>query len=361
MIKEIEILGNTIPVWIALPVFFLLWVVIGMVAKKILFPILNFLAKKTSWKFDDLFLESLEIPFIIMVFVTGAVVAIEILTLHGEKGALTKYSIVCLKAGTIIAIVVFIDQFLSKLIETYSPKVELLRISKSLASGLVHGLVIVIGGLILLDSLGVSITPIIASLGIGSLAVALALQPTLENLFSGFQIILDRPIMPGQFIKLNTGEEGFVERVGWRSTWIRQLPNNMIVIPNKELVNSRVLNYHYPSAEQGVTVEVGVHYNSDLKKVERLVEDVGGHIMKTVKGGVPEFLPVVRYHSFGDSSINFTAVLRVKDVVDGSLVKHEFIKLLAERFSKEGIVIPYPVRAINTEQEKAVLNGMKAN
>ena len=218
---------------------------------------------------------------------------------------------------------------------------------------------IVIGGLVLLDSLGVSVTPIIASLGIGSLAVALALQPTLENLFSGIQIILDKLIIPGQYIKLGSGEEGYVERVGWRLTWIRQLPNNMVVIPNKELVNSRVVNYYYPSAEQGITMEVGVHYTSDLKKVERVTVEVGEEIMRTIQGGVPEFKPFIRYHSFQNSSINFTVVLRVKEFVDSFLIRHEFIKVLNERYAKEGIVIPYPIVALNTDQEKTALDVRK--
>jgi len=353
--REITLFGWQLPVWVVLPCFFAVWIFVGLAIKKVVFRAARFLARKTEWKFDDIFIESLNIPAYIFIAVLGVVVGVEYLLPRDEGVLLTRYSALSLKIGTLLSLVAFVDQFASRLIDTYSIHVEVLRISQSLAKGFLHVLVLVIGGLVLLDSLGISITPIIASLGIGSLAVALALQPTLENLFSGFQIIFDKLVIPGQFVKLSSGEEGFVERVGWRSTWVRQLPNNMVVIPNKDLVNSRITNYHYPSKDQAVLIEVGVHYSSELEKVEKVTIDVGEKIMAQVKGAVSDFKPFIRYHSFQNSSINFTVILRSQEFVDGFLVKHEFIKALTDRYRKEGIVIPYPIMAVNTEQEKAQL------
>ena len=102
-----------------------------------------------------------------------------------------------------------------------------------------------------------------------------------------------------------------------------------------------------------VLINVGVHYNSDLKKVEKVTCEVAKEVMKEVLGGVPGFDPFIRYHTFGDFSINFTVILRAKEFVDQYLVKHEFVKRLHERYAKEGINIPYPIRAINYDQEKA--------
>jgi small-conductance mechanosensitive channel len=231
--------------------------------------------------------------------------------------------------------------------------VEILKSSGGIARGFVRMVVIGLGLLIFLDSFGVSITPVLASLGIGSLAVALALQPTLENLFSGIQIVIDRPIQLGQFIKLESGEEGYVHRIGWRSTWVKMLPNNIVVIPNKALVNSKIINYHYPDKELAVLVEVGVHYGSDLERVERVTTDVARETLRQTLGGVADFVPFIRYHAFDDFSINFTVILRAKEFMDSYLVKHEFIKRLHRRYAREGIVIPYPIHAINHEQEKA--------
>lgn len=251
------------------------------------------------------------------------------------------------KAIAIFAVIIFLDRLFRRLIKTYSDKMPILRNSGGVVSGVVRAVVIGLGVLILLDSFGISITPILASLGIGSLAVALALQPTLENFFSGIQIIIDKPVALGQFIKLESGEEGYVEKIGWRSTWIRMLPNNIVVLPNKLLVNSRVLNYYYPDMEMAVLVQMGVHYNSDLEQVERITVEVAKDVLKTVKGGVPEFEPFIRYHTFNDFSIDFTVILRAKEFVDGYLLKHEFIKRLHKRYDKEGIVIPYPIRTLD--------------
>jgi small-conductance mechanosensitive channel len=131
------------------------------------------------------------------------------------------------------------------------------------------------------------------------------------------------------------------------------LPNNTVLIPNDKLIKTIVTNYYLPDKELAVLVEVGVHYNSDLKKVEKITCEVGKEIMRTVAGGVESFDPFIRYHTFGDFSINFTVILRAKEFVDQYLVKHEFVKRLHERYNKEGISIPYPIRAINYEQEGA--------
>ncbi|MFH1656121.1 MAG: mechanosensitive ion channel family protein [Candidatus Omnitrophota bacterium] len=350
--QDITILNITIPALIYAPIVYLLWVSILLFIKKIVFDKIEKIAAKTSSKLDDIFLSALNFPLVLLIFVSGAVILEKIAPISKEA-ELTTYFIVGLKATTIVAIILFFDKLLKNLIDTYSHKIEILQTTRGVAQGVVRALVIGLGLLILLDSFGVSITPVLASLGIGSLAVALALQPTLENFFSGIQIVVDKSIKVGQFIKLDSGEEGYVHKIGWRSTWVRMLPNNTVVIPNKVLVNSKVLNYYYPEQEMAVLVQVGVHYESDLKHVEKVTIDVGKETMKEVKGGVPEFTPFIRYHTFSDFSINFTVILRCKEFVDNYLIKHEFIKRLHERYAKEGINIPYPIRAINYDQEKA--------
>ena len=209
------------------------------------------------------------------------------------------------------------------------------------------------GLLVLLGTLGISITPIIASLGITSLAVALALQPTLENFFSGVQLVIDKPIRVGDFIELESGDQGFVEKIGWRSTWVKMLPNNMIVIPNSQLSKSRIINYFYPEKELSVPVEVGVHYGSDLEKVEQVTLDVARQILKSHEWGIDDYETFVVFHTFDQSSINFTVMLRAKEYFNRFWVKSAFIKALHQRYAEEGIVIPYPIRAINTSQESA--------
>ena len=209
----------------------------------------------------------------------------------------------------------------------------------------------VIGGMLMLDNLGVSLTPLLTTLGIGSLAVAIALQDTLGNAFAGLHIKADRPIEVGQFIRLEGGDEGYVDRIGWRSTRIRMLPNKSAVVPNSKLVQSTIINYDLPDPEVAVLVQVGVHYDSDLEKVERVTCEVAKDIMRTVSGAVPTFDPFIRYHTFNQSSIDFTVILRAQRFVDNYLIKHEFIKALQERYRKEGIVIPFPIRTVELKTD----------
>ncbi len=350
--KEITLFNIAIPAFIYAPVVYFLWVSVLLLIKKVVFGRVHKFASRTKSQLDDILLGALNFPLTLLIFVSGVFILEQIAPVLTDS-ELSKYTLIGLKTTTIVAIIIFMDRLLGNLIQTYSSKVDILKTSGGVARGFVRIIVIALGLLILLDSFGVSITPLLASLGIGSLAVALALQPTLENFFSGIQIVIDKPVKVGQFVKLDSGEEGYVDKVGWRSTWVRMLPNNVVVIPNKALVASKILNYYYPQKELAVLVQVGVHYDSDLKHVEKVTCEVAKEVMKTVNGGVPEFNPFIRYHTFNDFSIDFTVILRAKEFVDNYLIKHEFIKRLHERYNKEGIIIPYPIRAINQTQEKA--------
>jgi small-conductance mechanosensitive channel len=194
-----------------------------------------------------------------------------------------------------------------------------------------------IGGLVLLNSLGVAITPLLTALGVGGLAVALALQDTLSNLFAGVHILASRKVQPGDFIQLDNGMEGYVEDTNWRNTIIRQLPNNLLVVPNATVASSIVTNYHLPEHEISVSVACGVSYESDLEYVERITIEVGQEVMQEVKGAVPEHEPTVRYNTFGDNSITFNVGLRAADISAQALIIHEFIKRLQSRYQREGI------------------------
>jgi len=356
--NEIRLFGLVVSAAIYVPVFYLLWVSALLILKKALYGKIKKVAQKTKTKLDDIFLSSLELPLLLIIFTSGIFI-IENVFKFGFEGDLLKGVDIVFKATAIIAVILFFDKIFRGLIELYSQRFKALKDTKGVLQIVVRIVVIGLGILIILDNMGVSITPIIASLGIGSLAIALALQPTLENLFSGIQLIIDRPIKIGHFIKLESGKEGYVEKIGWRSTWVRMLPNNVVVIPNKVLVSAQILNYNYPQKEISVYVDVGVHYDSDLEHVEKVVIDVAKDVLKTVEGGASEFEPFIRYHTFNDSSIDFKVILRAKEFVDGYLIKHEFIKRLHKKFNEEKIVIPFPITTLdwNPSSEPLKVNG----
>jgi small-conductance mechanosensitive channel len=205
-----------------------------------------------------------------------------------------------------------------------------------------------IGAMVILSQLGVAITPVLTALGVGSLAVALALQPTLANMFAGIYIAVARQIRIGDFVELESGQSGFVTDIGWRTTLIRELPNNMIIIPNSKLAEIIVKNYALPDSELATLVDVGVSYASDLEKVERIVIETARATLREVEGAVPDFEPFIRYNAFADSSVNFTVVLRAKTVSDRVPLRHEFVKRLHRAFAQHGIEIPFPQRVVHT-------------
>jgi small-conductance mechanosensitive channel len=234
----------------------------------------------------------------------------------------------------------------SRSVETYAPLISPALPVSSLTRNVAWTLIAVLGLLIILNGLGLSITPMLTALGVGGLAVALALQEPLANFFAGIFITLAGQIRVGDYVKLDSGHEGYVVDFSWRSTRLRMLANNLVVVPNATLAHAIVVNHHLPSRDLAVLLEVGVDYASDLRHVERITVEVGRAVMREVTGGVPEFEPFIRYHTFGDSSINFTVILRAKEFVDQYLIKHEFVKCLHARFNDEGITIPFPIRTI---------------
>ena len=314
---------------------------------------------RTKYTVDSLFIRSVNLPITIVILVINLLILHRLLIYYGNAdGTFQEWVNIGAKVLLIFAFILFVDRFGVGLLSGYAEHSEGLRNSRSILQGIAHGLIFGIGLLILLSTLGISITPIVASLGITSLAVALALQPTLENFFSGVQIVIDKPFRVGDFIELDSGEQGFVDKIGWRSTWIRMLPNNTVIMPNSLLSKSKVINYFYPEKELSVPVEVGVHYSSDLEHVEAVCLEVAREILNTHKWGVPSYETFVLFHTFDSSSINLTVMLRAKEYFNRFWIKSAFIKALHKRFAEEGIVIPFPIRAINTEQEKAKFEDM---
>ncbi|MEW6008253.1 MAG: mechanosensitive ion channel family protein [Candidatus Omnitrophota bacterium] len=323
--------------------------IVAYIIKRIILNRLLNLAKNTKTEIDDVIIDSIRSPFIIWSLMLAIYFALEFSKLSENFVYIIGKLLLVLG---IFSITFVLANICAKLIKKYSSKIETAMPVTSLTQNITRIIIFAIGILIILNSLGISITPILATLGVGGLAVALALQDTLSNLFSGFHIIIAKQIRVGDYIKLDTGEEGYVTDITWRTTKIKMLPNNVVLVPNEKLTKAIVTNYYLPDKEMAVLVNLGVHYNSDLKKVEKVTCAVAKEVMEKIQGGVPEFEPFIRYHTLGDFSINFTVILRVKEFVDQYMIKHEFIKRLHECYNKEGIVIPYPIRAINYQQEK---------
>ncbi len=322
-------------------------VLVGTLAEKIIFSRLRKAAAQTRWKSDEIITNALLGMPVLWGTVAGVYTAISSTSMSQK---LLHHLEKLLLLVVIMSVTVVCARAASGFMKHYAQEKQGLLPSASIFTKITKLVIFVIGGLIILQALGISITPIITALGVGGLAVSLALQETLSNLFSGLHITMSRQIKPGDYVRLESGEEGYVTDITWRNTTIRALPNNMIVIPNAKLAGAIVTNYYLPQKEMAVMVQVGVAYESDLSKVEAVTIETARDVMKEVPGGVPEFEPFIRYHTFGDFSINFTVILRGKEYVDQYLIKHEFVKRLHLRYTKEGITIPFPVRTVHVPE-----------
>ena len=201
---------------------------------------------------------------------------------------------------------------------------------------------------IVLENLGVSLTAVWTTLGVGSVAVALALQDTLGNMFAALYLLADSPVRPDEYIKLDSGQEGYVVRIGWRSTTLRMLANNVVVIPNSTLAKAVITNYSRPEPRMALVLPISVAYGTDPTLVDKVLVEVAQEATRDgLHGLLSEPAPFVRFiPGFGDSSLGFSLIVQVSQFTDQYPVQSELRKRIVERFRKEGIEIPFPTRSI---------------
>jgi small-conductance mechanosensitive channel len=212
------------------------------------------------------------------------------------------------------------------------------------------------GVMIVLDNLGISLTAVWTTLGVGSVAIALALQDTLSNFFAGFYLRLDNPIHIGDYVKIDSDHEGFIVYMGWRSARIRTLPNNIIVVPNTKLASAIITNFSMPEPQMSLLIPVSVSYDCDPSRIEGILVEEAMRAAGKIEGFLADPAPFVRFiPGFGESSLDFTLICRVNTYVDQYLVQHELRKRIFARFRQEGIAIPYPQRDVHIYGRGAVM------
>jgi small-conductance mechanosensitive channel len=215
----------------------------------------------------------------------------------------------------------------------------------ALAGGALKGTVIAIGLLVILDILGISVAPLLTALGVGGLAVALALQDTLANLFAGFHILVEKSIRVGDFIRLESGHEGSVDDITWRTARVRTLSGSTVMIPNKKLSQSVVVNYSLPGAEMGIAVTVRVGYGADYDLVEAVLMEVAEKAVAELPGLVEGQKPSVSFNP-GESWVEYGLNLTVRGFVDQYDVQNEVRKRVFKRLRLEHIEVPFPARTV---------------
>ena len=208
--------------------------------------------------------------------------------------------------------------------------------------------VFALGALVVLDILGIPITPLLAGLGIGGLAIALAVSPTIASFIAGTYVVAEGNISEGDYVEIDAERAGFVESIGWRSTVLRSRFNNLIVVPNNLITESIVTNYTTPTPAVTGMVTCGVSYESDLRAVERICLEVAAEVLEESEDAIKDFEPLIRFFEFADSNINFRVIFQGVDRVATFAMQHEIIMRLHARFKDEGIEINYPVRKLTS-------------
>ena len=289
-----------------LPIAILLvFIGIGYAVRYFLKVYVTAFAKRTKSQIDDIILGAVKTPIVLILFLMGLNMALRHVSL---PASIAQYVPLIFEIAIAVVAIFCTVKITSGLIRYWGVVRPSVKTIVPMLDKVAKFLIAIIGLMVILSSLGVSVTAPLAALGIGGIAIAFALQSTLSDFLSGVYLMADRPVRIGDYIELESGQKGYVVDIGWRSTKIKELPNNVVVIPNSKLAGSIVTNYYLPEKEMACLVQVGVSYNSDLGKVERVTIDVANKILKKVQGGVPKFEPFIRYHTFSDFSINFTVI-----------------------------------------------------
>ena len=203
-----------------------------------------------------------------------------------------------------------------------------------------------VGGLTALAAVNIPITPILAGFGIGGLAIALAVRPTLANFVAGTYIVTEGDLKVNHYIEIHGGPAGYVKEIGWRSSKITTMYNNLVIIPNSRMVDSIITNYNSPDEAIDVLVYCGVSYDSDLRRVEEVARATAQDVVNASENAIKDDEPWFGFEEFGDSNISFWIFIRAKNRLASFHLTSELVKTIHSRFTEEGIEINYPVRRL---------------
>ncbi len=320
----------------------------GFILRRFLFDALKRWATKEGSRVDSILVRTLRGPIIIWAVILGADFALRSSVVPVRD---VREVHVVLLALWIISLTIMAAQLIGNLVGFYGNAVTgAAGRTATLTKNLAQIFVSAIGFLILLNHLGVDIRPLLTALGVGGLAVAWALQDTLSNLFAGFYISLAKQIRIGDYIKLNTGEEGYIDDITWRSTTLRGLTGNYIFIPNNKLGQANVTNYNLPNKSLGMSINIRVAYDCDLDHVEgALLEEVRkaiGHLPGLLAAPEPSITLVP---GFGDSSLVLSVNYQIREFADQYGVQSDLRRRVLKRFKTDGIAMALPAQTINIE------------
>jgi small-conductance mechanosensitive channel len=315
--------------------------VVGLVLRAILLRALRRWAKTTATRFDDQIVSALRFPTYFWVFNLAVIAAMQTVDLPGDRIDLLVRRV--LAALLIVSVTIGISRLLAEMVD-HNRTGDIA--TTGLLRTIVRWAVIAIGLLIALGTVGISIAPLLGALGIGGLAAGLALQPTLSNIFAGFQVAIGRQIRVGNRVRLASGEEGWVTDISWRTTTLRTPSNHLVLVPNSKFADTIVTNFSMPYPHSNVTLDINVAYDSDARAVEAILRDEAKQAIAAIPVLESAFEPVVRLQALGESALRFQVVLQVKNHDEQFEIWGELQQRFFARLRREGIVMPFPARDV---------------
>jgi small-conductance mechanosensitive channel len=344
------------PAELAWPILvFVLTVAVGWLVRRLILKALRTWTARSQNHAGLVLTRVLAGPMLIWAVILGVHLAVQVSDL--PKGFAT-YAAEILYVLWMASVVLMSMRLAGSMVRHYGDQAPGASPVTTLSQNLAEIAVLILGVVVVMDHFGRQITPILTALGVGGLAVALALQDTLSNLFGGFYVAVARQIRLGDYIKLNTGEEGYVNDIAWRCTIIRALNNNMIIVPNAKLAQAIVTNYYLPEKRLAAALQVNVSCRSDPDQVEKVLLEIAVGSVREIPGLLADPAPSVTFDpGFGESSLGFSVNFSVEEFAFQFSVRNELRRRILRRFRKEGIEIPFPTRAIYLEKSETVPNN----
>jgi small-conductance mechanosensitive channel len=221
----------------------------------------------------------------------------------------------------------------------------------TLVKYIINSLLLMIGVSAVLSLFGVSLVPALTALGVGGLAVALAFQDTLANVFAGVNLSASRQIRVGDFINIDPKIEGFVADIGWRTTIVRTIDDLIIYIPNKRLAEAVMINYSRPDPGMWIEAFVRVALDSDPEQIEAIIDDEIRLARETVPG-LSSQLPAIRFH-VGEFALEIRSHIPIRNVAERKPLTHVMVRRLLMRLRREGLAVPVPQRVVHISGPEA--------
>ena len=327
---------------------FLAIVLAGLVVRRFLFAFVRKWAESTDSQLDQLLTGTLRGPILIWSVILG---------LHATSLAADipkqyqRYIHPTIEILWAVSVTFALSRLAGNAVRFYGGRVSGAKAVTSLTQKLAQLFVVALGLIWLLKVVfDMSLTPLLTAFGVGGIAVALALQDTLSNLFAGFYISISGLVRIDDYIKLSSGEEGYVTDINWRCTTMKTMANNLIVVPNNKLAQTIYTNYYLPEPRMGMSVSFSVGYDSDVDRVEAILLEETLAAAGVLEGLLADPPPSIRFNPGpADWALIYQVNFNVAQFADQYKVQSSLRKLLFKRLQAEKISMPFPTSTVQVE------------